>query len=147
MQLANHAGAEVFATASPGKWDFLRAMGVKNVMNSRTLDFADQVLSATDRRGVDIVLNSLSGDYITKSLAALAPSGRFVEIGKLGIWTPEQMGQALAKMVLERLDQTPLTNQVTFGVLGLDVSMPPLNVRLTDGIRLRPWVAGELIPS
>jgi 8-amino-7-oxononanoate synthase len=91
VALAQRAGAEVFATASPAKWDFLRALGVRHVMNSRTLDFADQVLAATEGRGVDVVLNSLNGDFIPRSLAALAEGGRFVEIGKIDIWTAEQM--------------------------------------------------------
>ena len=59
----------------------------------------------------------------------------------------EQMGQSLARMLMERLPQTLLTNAVTFGMIGLDVTMPPLNVRLSDGIRLRPWLAGRLVPA
>jgi hypothetical protein len=59
----------------------------------------------------------------------------------------EQMGQALARMLIERLPQTPMTNSVTFGMLGLDVTMPPLNVRVSDGVRLRPWLAGRLVPA
>jgi hypothetical protein len=59
----------------------------------------------------------------------------------------EQMGQDLARMLVERLPQTPLTNSVAFGLLGLDVTMPPLNVRLSDGIRLRPWLAARLVPA
>ncbi|MBP7964638.1 MAG: SDR family NAD(P)-dependent oxidoreductase [Caldilineaceae bacterium] len=86
VQVAQRAGAEVFATASPAKWDALRQMGVSHVMNSRTLDFADEVMALTGGAGVDVVLNSLNGDYIEKSLAVLAQGGRFVEIGKLGIW-------------------------------------------------------------
>lgn len=93
VQLARQAGAEIFATASPGKWDFLKSLGVKHVMNSRTVEFADQILAITGGRGVDIVLNSLTGQYIPKSLAALAQGGRYVEIGKIGIWTKEQMAQ------------------------------------------------------
>lgn len=93
VQLARQAGAEIFATASPAKWDFLKSLGVKHVMNSRTVEFADQVLAMTGGRGVDIVLNSLTGQYIPKSLAALAQGGRYVEIGKIGIWTKEQMAQ------------------------------------------------------
>ncbi len=57
------------------------------------------------------------------------------------------MGQALAKALIERLPETPLTNRVTFGMLGLEVNMPPLNVRLTDGIRLRPWLAAKFVPA
>ena len=93
VQLAKQAGAEVFATASPGKWDFLKSQGVRHVMNSRTFDFADQTLAATGGRGVTVVFNSLNGEYIPKSLSALAQGGRFVEIGKIGIWDPEQMAR------------------------------------------------------
>jgi myxalamid-type polyketide synthase MxaB len=91
VQLAKVAGAEVYATASPRKWPLLRSQGVRHIMNSRTLDFADEILKATDGRGVDVVLNSLSNDHIPASLRCLGRGGRFVELGKLGIWSPEQM--------------------------------------------------------
>jgi hypothetical protein len=58
----------------------------------------------------------------------------------------ERMGQALARMLTERLPQSALTNQIAFTTLGLDVSLPPLNVRVSDGIRLRPWLSGKLLP-
>ncbi|MFD0339537.1 SDR family NAD(P)-dependent oxidoreductase [Streptomyces sp. NPDC127117] len=91
VQLARLAGAEVYATASPRKWPLLRSQGVTHIMNSRTLDFADEVLEATGGRGVDIVLNSLNKDYIPAGLKCLAEDGRFVELGKIGIWSPERM--------------------------------------------------------
>ncbi|MGW0959957.1 type I polyketide synthase [Streptomyces gelaticus] len=91
VQLARLAGAEVYATASPRKWPLLRSQGVAHIMNSRTLDFADEVLEATGGRGVDIVLNSLNKDYIPAGLRCLAADGRFVELGKIGIWSPEEM--------------------------------------------------------
>ncbi|MDZ7269344.1 MAG: SDR family NAD(P)-dependent oxidoreductase [candidate division KSB1 bacterium] len=94
VQLALRAGAQVFGTASPGKWDFLKSLGVAQVMNSRTLEFAEQVQVATAGRGVDIVLNSLADDFIPKSFAVLAANGRFLEIGKRGIWSPEQAAQS-----------------------------------------------------
>ena len=87
LQLAQQAGAEIFATAgSREKRDLLRAMGIQHVMDSRSLTFADDVLAATDGQGVDIVLNSLSGLAIAKSLAVLSSYGRFVEIGKRDIY-------------------------------------------------------------
>lgn len=87
VQLALAAGAEVFATAgSPEKQAFLRAMGVDHIMSSRTLDFEAQVRAATGGRGVDMVLNSLNGDFIASSFAVLAPNGCFLEMGKIGIW-------------------------------------------------------------
>ena len=56
-------------------------------MDSRTAAFADEILARTDGRGVDVVLNSLAGEAIAASLRALAPGGRFLEIGKRDIWT------------------------------------------------------------
>jgi 8-amino-7-oxononanoate synthase len=91
VQLAQQIGAEVYATASAAKQDFLKSLGVQHVFDSRTLDFADQIAELTNGHGVDVVLNSLNGDYIPRSLALLSPHGRFVEIGKLGIWTAEQV--------------------------------------------------------
>jgi neutral ceramidase len=67
--------------------------------------------------------------------------------GGKGLSGAEQMGQALARTLIARLPETPLTNRVTFGMLGLEVKMPPLNVRLSDGIRLRPWLAAKLVPA
>lgn len=96
VQIAQQAGAEIFATASPRKWDCLKSLGIKHVMNSRTLDFCDEVMAQSNAQGVDIVFNCLNGDFIPKSLETLAPGGRFVEIGKLGIWDGVQMEQARA---------------------------------------------------
>jgi epothilone polyketide synthase D len=93
MQVARHLGAEIFATAgSPEKRAMLRAQGVEHVMDSRTLDFSEQVLAATGGQGVDVVFNSLSGAAIDASLAALAPDGRFVEIGKRDIYADRPLG-------------------------------------------------------
>ena len=92
IQIAQLAGAEVFATASPPKWSALQAMGVKHIMNSRTLEFAETVRDITQGQGVDIVLNSLtSGDFIPKSLSVVNSQGRFVEIAKRGVWKSEQV--------------------------------------------------------
>jgi len=91
VQIAQALGAQVIATASPGKWDWLRRQGIAHVLNSRTLAFADEVMALTGEAGVAVVLNSLNGDFIERSLAALGHAGRFVEIGKIGIWTQEQV--------------------------------------------------------
>ena len=91
VQVAQNAGAEIFATASPGKWDFLKAQGIRHIMNSRTLDFAEEVMALTEGKGVDVVLNSLNGDYIDKSFEVLAEAGRFVELGKIGIWDEQRV--------------------------------------------------------
>ncbi|MGV0850694.1 type I polyketide synthase [Mycolicibacterium phlei] len=92
IQLAQQAGATVFATASTYKRGILREMGVQYVYDSRTTDFADQILADTGGAGVDVVLNSLTNEgFIEATVRATAKSGRFVEIAKRDIWTPEQM--------------------------------------------------------
>ncbi len=94
VQLAQWIGAEVYATAgSEEKQQLLRSMGVRHVMHSRRLDFADQIMDTTRGEGVDIVLNALTGDFIPKSLSVLAPGGRFIELGKAEIWSADQVAQ------------------------------------------------------
>ncbi len=100
VQLAQRAGAEIFATAgSPEKRALLRSLGIAHVMDSRSLDFVDEVLAATRGQGVDVVLNSLSGEFIPAGLSLLAdrgpgaPPSRFLEIGKRDIWSHEQVAQ------------------------------------------------------
>jgi NADPH:quinone reductase-like Zn-dependent oxidoreductase len=87
VMICQHAGAEIFATAgNEDKRDFLRRLGVRHVMSSRTLDFAHDVLHATGGGGVDVVVNSLAGEFITRSLDVLAPFGRFIELGRRDIY-------------------------------------------------------------
>ena len=93
VQIAQAIGAEVVATASPNKQPFLREQGIQHVANSRTLDFADEILALTDGEGVDVVLNSLNGSFIDASFDVLAQQGRFVEMGKIDIWRHEDVGQ------------------------------------------------------
>jgi len=87
VQLARLAGAEIYATAgSEEKREFLRSLNIQHVMDSRTLSFADEILDLTGGKGVDLVLNSLSGEAISQSISILSPYGRFLEIGKREIY-------------------------------------------------------------
>jgi 1-acyl-sn-glycerol-3-phosphate acyltransferase len=88
IQIAKDIGAEIFATAgSEAKRDHLHSLGVAHVMDSRTLVFADEIAGRTGGRGVDVVLNSLSGEAIERGIDCLGAYGRFIEIGKLDIYT------------------------------------------------------------
>jgi len=92
IQLARAAGCEVLATAGTAeKRAFLKGLGLTHVFDSRTLDFADEIAQLTasaqaEDAGVDLVLNSLTGEAIPKSLALLRAYGRFLEIGKRDIY-------------------------------------------------------------
>jgi myxalamid-type polyketide synthase MxaB len=108
IALAKLAGAEVFATASPAKHSFLRAQGIEHVMNSRTLDFVDEIRRSTGGAGVDVVINSLNKDYIPAGINVLAHGGRFVELGKIGIWTAEQVRRVRGDVTYHNFDLSEL---------------------------------------
>ena len=95
VQLARVAGAEVYATASAPKRDYLRSLGIRHVFDSRQTGFGEQILQATGGTGVDLVLNSLTGEgFIEASLTCLRSGGRFVEIAKRSIRSEQEMAAA-----------------------------------------------------
>ncbi len=87
LQLARHLGVEVFATASPGKAGVLAGLGLdeEHIASSRDLEFAEKFLEVTGGRGVDVVLNSLTREFVDASLGLLPRGGRFLEMGKADI--------------------------------------------------------------
>ncbi|WP_131742966.1 type I polyketide synthase, partial [Actinomadura roseirufa] len=90
VRIARHLGAEVFATASPGKHAVLDEMGIDEAhrASSRDLDFEGKFREATGGRGVDVVLNSLAGEFTDASLRLLKDGGRFAEMGKTDVRDP-----------------------------------------------------------
>jgi hypothetical protein len=67
--------------------------------------------------------------------------------GDRGFAGAEKMGRALATRLLKQLNETPTTNAIAFGMSAVEVALPELNLRVTDGIRLRPWVTRQLLPT
>lgn len=86
IALAQAHGAEIFVTAgSVEKREFLhQTFGVpkSHIFSSRTPDFRDGILSATSGRGVDVIVNSLSGPLLQETWSIIAEFGRFVELGR-----------------------------------------------------------------
>ncbi|RFD25752.1 polyketide synthase, partial [Mycobacterium uberis] len=95
VQLARHLGLEVFATASRVKWATLQAMGFDDdhISDSRSLDFENKFRMVTSGRGMDVVLDSLTGDFVDASLRIVAPDGVFLEMGKTDIRDPAVVAQ------------------------------------------------------
>ncbi|MEU5987411.1 SDR family NAD(P)-dependent oxidoreductase [Spirillospora sp. NPDC047418] len=86
VHVARVLGARVIATADgAAKRDHLRGLGIDDVLDSRGLSWAEEVMAATGGRGADVVLNFLPGAAIPAGLDVLAPDGRFVEAGKQDI--------------------------------------------------------------
>ena len=122
IQIARSLGARVLATAgSPDKRRIVAALGAEMVCDSRSLAFVEDVLAATDGQGVDVVLNSLSGLAMERSIGCLAPFGRFVEIGK--------------RDYLEgtRVDLSPFQRNLSYFAYDLDQSLAnrPATIRET----------------
>ena len=92
IQLVQAAGAEVHATASAPKQAYLRSLGVERIYDSRTTAFGREILEATNGEGVDVVLNSLTGEgFIEASLSCLKTKGRFVEMARRDILSEDEM--------------------------------------------------------
>jgi acyl transferase domain-containing protein/acyl carrier protein len=135
IQLARRAGAVIYATAgSENKRDTLRSLGVAHVLNSRTLDFADEIERLTQGRGVDLVLNSLAGDFIAASVRCLAAEGRFLELGKRDIWTEAQFLQAKPRARYHAIDLNAQRHQDPAAAQALFVEV----MRLVGQGELRP---------
>jgi NADPH:quinone reductase-like Zn-dependent oxidoreductase/acyl carrier protein len=137
VRIAQRVGAEIFATAgSPEKRAFLSSLGIEHVMDSSSLDFADEVMDLTGGDGVDVVLNSLAGEFIPKSLSTLGPGGRFLEIGKVDF------------LRNTRLDLGLLEDNVSFFAIDLSQMMlkhPDLSSTLLRET-VRYFEEGELDP-
>nr|WP_239005050.1 SDR family NAD(P)-dependent oxidoreductase [Mycolicibacterium sp. CBMA 360] len=142
VQMARQKGAIVFATASTYKRATLRNMGVEYVYDSRTTDFADQILADTNGEGVDVVLNSLTNEgFVEATVRATAQGGRFAEIAKRDIWTPERMAE--------------VRPDINYEIVALDVTMMTdpahiqrLMVEVADGLAKGEWtpVPAEVYP-
>ena len=110
IQIARQVGAEIFATAgSPRKREYLKSLGIEHVMDSRSLDFADQIREATGGEGIDLVLNSLTGEAIAASLSVLRQAD--------GSWNSARPTSGT------RRASTPFRPGVTFFAIALDRMM------------------------
>jgi NADPH:quinone reductase-like Zn-dependent oxidoreductase/NAD(P)-dependent dehydrogenase (short-subunit alcohol dehydrogenase family)/acyl carrier protein len=137
VQLAQNIGAEIFATAGhPDKREYLKRLGVDHVMDSRSLDFVQETRELTNGEGVDVVLNSLAGEYISAGLSLLRYRGRFLEIGKRDIISDSKIGLL------------PFQNNLAYHAIDLGPMIErrdPMLVDLFDSLMLR-FARGELSP-
>ncbi|KAI5203359.1 putative polyketide synthase [Aureobasidium subglaciale] len=111
IMLAQHIGAEVFVTAgSEEKRAFLAqqyGLPKDHILSSRDSSFAIDIMAMTGHRGVDVILNSLSGALLKSSWHCVAQFGRFIEIGKRDIEANNS------------LDLEPFLRNVTFSSVDL----------------------------
>lgn len=112
VSIAKMVGARIYTTAgSDAKRQMLSELGVEYVGDSRSVEFADEILELTDGYGVDIILNSLAGEAIQRGVQILAPGGRFIEIGKKDVYADANLGLAA------------LAKSASFSVVDLDLNL------------------------
>ena len=135
VSIAKLVGARIYTTAgSPAKRELLSGLGVEYVGDSRSVEFAAEILDATDGYGVDVVLNSLAGEAIRRGVEILAPGGRFIELGKRDVYADAQLGLA------------SLAKSGSFAVVDLDLNLrlQPRRYRRAAARHLRALLDGEL---
>ncbi|MGB9308900.1 MAG: type I polyketide synthase [Mycobacterium sp.] len=112
LSIAKMVGARIYTTAgSDAKREMLSGLGVEYVGDSRSVDFADEILELTDGHGVDVILNSLAGEAIQRGVQILAPGGRFIELGKKDVFADASLGLA------------GLAKSASFAVVDLDLNL------------------------
>lgn len=83
IQFAKWKEAHVFATAiSDEQIDYLKSLGIKNVMSLNSFEFVNTILDLTNDEGVDVVVCGISGEIQIQSLKLVSPYGCFIQIGK-----------------------------------------------------------------
>lgn len=88
IQAAKAAGARVIATAStPERREAARQMGAEEVLDSRSINFVEEVRSLTGGHGADVIISSAPGEIIAANLEVAAEFGRVIEVGKLDVFT------------------------------------------------------------
>ncbi len=136
IQIAHWRGARVIATAgSPEKRALLSSLGAEHVFDSRSGAFAEDVRRVTGE-GVAVVLNSLSGEAMERSIGILKPFGRFVELGKRDYVANTHVGLR------------PFRRNLSYFGVDLDQLLidEPATSKLLMRSVLRLFASGELVP-
>ena len=149
LQICRRAGAEVIGTASPGKHERLRQMGITHAIGYDRFD--EQVLELTGGRGVDLALDAVGGESFRRSYRALAPTGRLMMFGASGmvVGTRRRLGPALKTVVgmrpfwpMQLLQQNKGVHGINMGHLWGEVALLGRELRaVLEGVE-----AGAFVP-
>ncbi|KAI2787681.1 Highly reducing polyketide synthase sdnO [Penicillium oxalicum] len=140
IQFAQNIGAEIFATVgSAAKRQILidtYNIPEDHIFSTRSRTFKNGVLRLTNGKGVDVVLNSLSGEWLNDSWECLARLGTFVEIGKTDIYKRNHLNMA------------PFDRSITFAAVDLVVLFENQIERMYDEFQtvVSLFESGELVP-
>ena len=139
IKLANLFGVTIIVTCgSDEKCDAARAMGAHHAINYKDSDFVEEVSRITDGRGVDVVLDMISGDYVARNIACMAEDARHVTIAV--------QGGVKAEIPMHKV----LTQRLTLTGSTLRPRSDDFKAALADEIRREVWpfvASGQLRPE
>jgi len=136
-QVAKHIGATVIGTASAGKHEELRALGVDHLIDYRTEDFEERARQITGGRGVELILDPVGGDSLKKGFRLLAPTGR---LGAFGASSATNKAGYLG--MASMLANTPWVQFNPLSLMNANKGVFGVNLRhiWEDFDRVQPWV-------
>ena len=140
IQLARQAGAETYVTASAGKHAACLELGAALAVDYRSQDFAEEVLRATESRGVDLIVDCIGAPYFERNLRSLALDGRFVLLSTLA--GADLTGLDLRTLFKKRahLVATTLRNRTLEYKIRLTQRFAERNLALFQSGHLRPVI-------
>ena len=128
IQMAKAFGATVITTSgSDEKAAFCRELGADLSINYKTQDFAEEVKSFTDGKGVDVLLDMIAGDYIKRNFMVMAPEGRIVMIA---VQRGPKIKANILPIMLKRLTFTGST---------LRAREAEFKAHIAENLRTRVW--------
>ena len=119
IQIAQHCGAEIFVTVSTKeKCDLVKECGIQDdhIFNSRDLSFAKGINRMTNGQGVDVIINTVTGEALRQAWACISPFGRFVELGKKNV------------LVNNELEMKHFSANVSFSLVNVQVLFPQIHI-------------------
>jgi acyl transferase domain-containing protein/NADPH:quinone reductase-like Zn-dependent oxidoreductase/NADP-dependent 3-hydroxy acid dehydrogenase YdfG/acyl carrier protein len=121
LQIARHVGAEVYATAGPAKWEVLQELGLDeaHLASSRDLEFRERFRATSGGRGVDVVLNALTGEFVDASLDLLKDAGRFIELGKTDLRDRDRVASTHPRVSYQAFDLAEVAGRSPEHVQGM----------------------------
>jgi len=103
IQISKAAGAYVFTTCRSSNFDLVKSLGADYVIDYRSQDYVEVILSETKGKGLDLVYDTVGGDTLSRSIGLMKPFGRMVSI----VNTTESLNPAYMRNLTIHFEMSP----------------------------------------